>query len=129
VDFRYDYDRNPTDPEPAAHLQIRGSLIEPCLPPGRELQDVQFPTNRVGLEAVVRLLVESYGVPCTDWLSVWRGVLAETEQAFLRIAHRPASGPSTSLPLTPPSSAWAGERHHAHRQMVCHEHRPKLSQI
>jgi hypothetical protein len=99
--FRYDYDRSPNDPEPAAHLQVRGSLAEACLPLGRDLQDIQFPTNRVGVEAVIRLLVESYDVPCADWVSVWRGVLAETEQAFLRIAHRPPSGPS----VPPPESA------------------------
>lgn len=84
--FRYDYTRTPVKSEPGAHLQLRGSLIDP---PGGELQDLRFPTGRVSIEAVIRLLVESFGVPCAEWQEKWREVLATSEEAFLRIAHQP----------------------------------------
>ncbi len=86
--FRYDYLRTPPHPHPAAHLQINGSLTEECLPPGRLLARVHFPTARVSLEAVIRLLADQFGTPCGSAQEVWRAVLSETERAFLQIDHR-----------------------------------------
>lgn len=86
--FRYDYLRTPPHPHPAAHLQINGNLTEDCLSPGRPLARVHFPTARVSLEAVIRLLADQFGTPCASDPDVWRPVLNETERAFLRITHR-----------------------------------------
>lgn len=87
--FRYDYLRHPPDLTPAAHVQIRGTLAEPVLPDVAPLARVHFPTMRVSVEAVIRLLVEDFGVPCQTPPDVWRPVLAASEAAFLAIAHRP----------------------------------------
>lgn len=87
--FRYDYLRVPPEPAPAAHMQIRGALTEPCLPAGVPLARVHFPTQRVSLEAIIRLLADDFGVPCGAAPEVWRPVLAYTEGEFLAIAHRP----------------------------------------
>ncbi len=92
--FRYDYLRQPPEPHPADHLQIRGELIEKCLPAHRTLERVHFPTMRVSLEAVIRLLADQFGVRCTQRSGVWRPMLAASEAAFLGIAHRSLSGPS-----------------------------------
>lgn len=92
--FRYDYLRDPLNRYPPAHLQLRGELwAEAALPVGMSLQEVHFPTGRVTIEAVIRLLVETFAVPCDDWAEVWRPALAESEQMFLRAAHHPLSGP------------------------------------
>lgn len=91
--FRYDYLRRPPPPYPASHLQIRGNLIERCLPDDLPLSRVHFPVGRLSLEAVIRLLVDQLGVRSREGPEVWRPVLAETERAFLEIAHRALSGP------------------------------------
>jgi hypothetical protein len=91
--FRYDYVREPPAPHPAAHLQIRGTLKESSLPEDRPLERIHFPTQRVSLEAVIRLLIEQFGTPSRQPAEVWRPLLAETEAAFLTIAHRALSGP------------------------------------
>jgi len=87
--FRYDYLRMPPTPHPAAHLQIRGALTEDCLPPHALLERLHFPTHRVSLEAVIRLLADQVGVPCNEPTEVWRPVLTESERLFLLIAHPP----------------------------------------
>ena len=91
--FRYDYLRNPPPPYPASHLQIRGRLVEDCLPSDMPLERVHFPAGRLSLEAVIRLLVDQFGVRSRERPDVWRPVLAETERSFLAIAHRALSGP------------------------------------
>ena len=91
--FRYDYLRNPPDPHPSAHVQVRANLVEDCLPRDVTLQRIHFPTARVSLEAVIRLLADQFGTPCHKPPEVWRPVLAETERTFLEIAHRPLGGP------------------------------------
>ena len=83
----------PPHAHPAAHLQVRGELTEPYLPEGTSLARVHFPTGRVPLEAVIRLLAEQFRVPCNTAPEVWRPALAESERAFLEIAHHPLSGP------------------------------------
>lgn len=92
--FRYDYRRNPNDPYPGAHLQVRGALEEPTAD-GRALERVHFPTGRVSLESVIRLLVEEFRVPCGLPLEVWRPLLEESERLFHEHATRPRtiSGP------------------------------------
>ena len=60
--------------------------------PAVDLHRVHFPTGRMPLEGVIRLLADQFGVPCAEDASTWRPVLAETERAFLDIAHMPLSG-------------------------------------
>lgn len=92
--FRYDYLRIPPSPYPGAHLQIRGKLRERAAPGGgTRMERLHLPTGRVALEAVIRLLVEEFGVPTAQPATVWRPVLAESEREFQRIAHQPPSGP------------------------------------
>jgi hypothetical protein len=75
-------------------LQIRGSVTEAtALPQGVPLERIHFPTQRLSLEAVIRLLVDQFGVPTAEPANVWRPVLAVSEAAFLGIAHRSLSGP------------------------------------
>lgn len=92
--FRYDYIRDPRDHHPPSHVQIRGQLTEKeCLPDGVPLERIHFPTARMSLEAIVRLLADQFGVPCNKPPKVWRALLAESERAFLQIAHQAPSGP------------------------------------
>lgn len=95
--FRYDYLREPGPyPHPTAHLQIRGHLQEqPRLTNDFSLSHIHFPTDRVSLEAVIRLLAVEFDVPTNQPPKVWRPVLTESEKAFREIAHRPRSGPET----------------------------------
>jgi len=86
--FRYDYLRNPPERYPACHLQVRGTLIETG-----DVQRVHFPTHRVSLEAVIRLLIEEFNVPPRTPPEFWRPLLAESEAIFLDIAHQSLSGP------------------------------------
>ena len=92
---RYDYLREPgPDPHPQAHLQVRGALTEHATPVRRDLlEHVHFPTGRVPLEAVIRLLADQFGVTCNTESALWRPVLAESERTFQEIAHHPLSGP------------------------------------
>ena len=92
--FRYDYLRHAAEPHPGAHLQVRGALAEAGVVAVRgTLERVHFPTGRVALDAVIRLLVEQFGGPTSEDPAVWRPVLAASEEEFLRIAHRDVSGP------------------------------------
>ncbi|MGH9785703.1 MAG: hypothetical protein ACRD88_16135 [Terriglobia bacterium] len=86
--FRYDYLRNPPHQYPGAHLQIRGTLSEQVLHE-RMLEKIHFPTWRIPLESVVRLLADQFQVPCNAPPELWRPVLAESEKAFAEIAHKP----------------------------------------
>jgi hypothetical protein len=92
---RYDYLREPgPDPHPQAHVQVRGALLEATVPARRGLlEHVHFPTGRISIEAVIRLLTEQFSVPSNEPATVWRPVFAESERSFQEIAHRPLSGP------------------------------------
>lgn len=90
--FRYDYIREGSGRYPGAHFQVHGSLQHPGAL-GRPLPKMHFPTNRVSLEAVIRLLAEQFRVPCATHERVWRPVLTASEEAFQEIAHTPPSGP------------------------------------
>jgi hypothetical protein len=89
--FRYDYLRTPKQAEPPAHLQLHGKLVVG----DRSLDRLRFPTGRVTLEAVIRLLAEQFAVPTNQPPEVWRPLLAASESLFLKIAHQPLSGPET----------------------------------
>lgn len=91
--FRYDYLRTAAEPHPGAHLQIRGYPIESCLPERTPLERIHFPTMRVSLEAVIRLLADGFGIRCNEPEEIWRPVLVETERLFFVIAHQPLAGP------------------------------------
>ena len=91
--FRYDYVRHPPDPHPASHLHIRAAPTVNCLPPHETLGRVHFPTGRVAIEAIIRLLADQFGVRCNEPPEVWRPVLAESERLFLAIAHQPHQAP------------------------------------
>lgn len=88
--FRYDYLRHDSSGHPAAHINVHGTLYhDDVLAPGSTLARVHFPTARVSLEAVLRLLMVDFGVPSARPRDVWQPVLAESEQEFQRIAHQP----------------------------------------
>jgi hypothetical protein len=88
--FRYDYLRQDGAEHPSAHLNVHGALTQPdVLQPGRSLARVHFPTARVSLEAVLRLLITDFGVPSAEPEDVWKPVLAESEMTFQQIAHQP----------------------------------------
>jgi len=91
--FRYDYERNPPNHYPAGHLHIRGTLVENCLSSDHLLEDLHFPILRSSIEAVIRLLHEQFGIKCNTAASLWRPMLALSEELFLDIAHKPLSGP------------------------------------
>ncbi len=92
--FRYDYLRAPPDPHPAAHLQVRGTLTENCLPADSPLERIHFPTHRVAIEMVIRLLADQFRVRCHEPPEIWRPILDESERLFLEIAPPPLAGPA-----------------------------------
>ncbi len=92
--FRYDYVREPKDQHPATHLQVRGQLSEKATLHKGLLERVHFPSGRISIESVIRLLIEQFSVTPHTPTDIWRPVLAESEQIFESIAHRPLSGPS-----------------------------------
>ena len=65
--FRYDYLRHSAD-HPPAHFQIRANLSEnSVLTQQRQtLERIHFPTSRVSLEAIIRLLVDEFGINCNE---------------------------------------------------------------
>lgn len=90
---RYDYVRNQTKHHPSSHVQVLADLSHSCLPEGQSFSRIHLPTGRISAEAVIRLLADQFGVECNTDSSLWRPVLAESEQQFNRIAHKPLSGP------------------------------------
>ena len=50
---------------------------------------VHYPTGRVALEAVIRLLIEQYSVVPLQPAHIWRPLLHASETAFQEIAHKP----------------------------------------
>ena len=91
--FRYDFLRDPPGPHPASHLQLNAALAEGWLPDCVPLSRIHFPTDRISFEAVIRLLIDQFGVPTSESADVWRPLLAESESLFLGIRHRSLSGP------------------------------------
>lgn len=93
--FRYDFLRNPPAPHPASHLQVNAVIPEGWLPEGMPLSRVHFPTDRISFEAVIRLLIEQFGVDANEPADVWRPLLTESEALFLGVRHRSLSGPAS----------------------------------
>jgi len=93
--FRYDYARIPPNHYPGAHLQVRGTPPAADWLTGNSLDRIHFPTHRVSLEAVPRLLIEDFGVPAAKPEPYWRAVLATSEDEFRKIAHPPSPGPTS----------------------------------
>lgn len=93
--FRYDYVRVPPNKYPGAHLQICKAAPPdlPCLP-AKPVERIHFPTGRVSLEAVLRLLIEDFGIEAATPEHYWRGVLRASEDEFYKIAHPPSPGPA-----------------------------------
>jgi hypothetical protein len=92
--FRYDYLRYARTHHPPGHVQISGTLLEDvCLPEGRLLEHIHFPTGRVTIEAIIRLLILQFGLePNPRGRTIWHPVLHETETRFLEIARHQPSG-------------------------------------
>ena len=85
--FRYDYLREPNDPHPGTHLHIRGRLSEDCLAGDQPLERIHFPTRRVSMEAVIRLLIDQFHVPANSPDETWRPLLQESEKLFYEVAY------------------------------------------
>ncbi|MGH8614055.1 MAG: hypothetical protein ACREYF_19015 [Gammaproteobacteria bacterium] len=85
--FRYDYAREPGNEHPPSHLQIWGNLIaEGALPKTKPLEGVHFPSRRISLESVLRLLAVDFGIRTNKPADVWRAALAASEEPWLRVA-------------------------------------------
>jgi hypothetical protein len=91
--FRYDYLREPGADihHPSAHLNLNANPAIAGLvpPPPQHLSDIHFPTRRVSMEAVIRLLIEDFDVPSLAPREEWEPMLAESERMFFEIAHVP----------------------------------------
>ncbi len=84
---RYDYAREPGNEHPASHLQIRGNLIaKDALPKTEPLERVHFPSRRISLESVLRLLAVDFKIKTNNHADVWRAALAASEEAWLKVA-------------------------------------------
>ena len=86
--FRYEYSRLATNHYAPGHFHVRAVPIEPVAL-SRNLEDVHFPTGRVTLESIIRLLIDDFGIAAAEPEEVWRPLLFETETAFLTIARQP----------------------------------------
>lgn len=80
------YHWNPVDAGPPyPHMHVSGRLtpldIGKGLPP-IPLGELHIPTDRVALEAVIRLLLEEFEVPPRKPEHEWRRILDEGEAAF-----------------------------------------------
>src|SRR5262245_51834333 len=78
-----------------AHIHVRANPAEPCLGAKALFERVPFPTAGVSLEAILRLLIDDFGVPANEPGEVWRPLLQETEQAFMEIARQPQARGAT----------------------------------
>lgn len=91
--FRYDYLRAQKDAHPRAHLNVHGYLDHDVLEDGKSLEAVHFPTGRISLEGVIRLLIVQFEVPSATPEDVWMPVLTASETSFNEICEKPLSGP------------------------------------
>lgn len=82
--FRYDYLRQPgPNLQPTAHLQVNGDLRVPeVLEDPTPLGRIHFPTGRISLDAVIRVLAERFHLPTNELPDVWRSALAGSEPSF-----------------------------------------------
>jgi hypothetical protein len=92
--FRYEYSRFARDHYAPGHLHVRATPRGPeCLVGNLLMEDVHFPTGRVTLEGIIRLLIDDFGVGANEDEDVWRPLLHETEQVFINIARQPQAPP------------------------------------
>ena len=89
--FRYDYWREAPVKHPAAHLHVRSTLLAPARldHEGMLHERVHYPTGRLSIKAVIRLLIEQYSVVPVTPAHIWRPLLHASETAFQEIAHKP----------------------------------------
>lgn len=87
--WRYDYVRESSGRHPAGHLQVNAVPVEKVSLPRKVLANAHFPTGRVSLEAMIRLLIDGFGVRPNQDREVWEPVLLESEGLFLEVAHIP----------------------------------------
>jgi hypothetical protein len=89
--FRYDYLRYSTDDHPPGHVQIRGTPAEDCLSGKQLLERIHFPTGRITIEAIIRLLIVQFNLTANE-PEIWQPILHLTETEFLRIGRHLPSG-------------------------------------
>jgi hypothetical protein len=92
--FRYEYLRDPGAgyTYPQSHLHINGELSVPgVLADDRPLPRIHFPTRRIPLEAVIRLLVEQFQVRAATPFEFWRPLVARPKTRSLPSLTRPSS--------------------------------------
>lgn len=88
--FRYEYLRHANNHYAPGHLHVRWQPDESDrLPNGARLSEIHFPTGRVGLEAIIRLLIDDFRVGANEPEEVWRRLLFDTEQEFMHIMRQP----------------------------------------
>lgn len=96
--FRYDYVRVRDDEHPPGHLHVNAkfeNIGALDLSKYTTLPRIHFPTGRMSLEAIIRLLVHQFGVTPVD--EYWEEMVDESEKSFQSIAHQPASGRSSRI--------------------------------
>jgi hypothetical protein len=78
--FRYEYFRYapPRYVYAPGHLHVRGSH-----------EDIHFPTGRVTIESIIRMLAYDFKVPTNEDVEVWEPLLQQTEETFIKIARQP----------------------------------------
>lgn len=112
--FRYDYVRNAEVHYPPSHLQLHGKLhAKDVLPVGKKLERIHFPTERISIESIIRLLINDFNVEVNEFpekerklmeseltntgkkpsdfdlnLEIARMMLRSTERRFHEIKHR-----------------------------------------
>ncbi len=93
--FRYDYLRQPGhNPQPTSHLQVNCDLSVPdVLDDSTPLGRIHFPSGRISLDAVIRLLADDFHLPTNESPELWRWALAGSEPPFLDPNHQPLSDP------------------------------------
>jgi hypothetical protein len=94
--FRYEYerDKDPESPHPPSHLHVNAVLPEEAESPlPRGLRGVHFPTGRLSVAAILRLIIEQFGCDTDEPPEFWRPILAAVEGQFLGFAHQTLSGP------------------------------------
>jgi len=86
--FRYDYLRHAGAQIPPGHLQLRADPVENCLEGGQTLERIHFPTSRVSLESIIRMLIRDFHVPPNASMDIWHPILKDSEHAFFEIARK-----------------------------------------
>jgi hypothetical protein len=86
--FRYDFSREPGNKYAASHIQVRGQLTEAVQLRKQTLENVHFPTRRISIESILRLLIDDFNIKPNQDDGIWRAALAASEGEFYRVAHQ-----------------------------------------